>query len=49
MADDSLGAELKNIKLKACVLNWGAEWGCFSPNSAITRPGTWAPKQNTDH
>lgn len=40
MADDSLGAELKNTKLKACVLNRGAEWECSCKNSAITRFGT---------
>lgn len=37
MVDDSFGVELKNIKLKACVLNWGVEWGCFFKDFIIIR------------
>lgn len=49
MADDSLGAELKNTKLKACVLNWGAACGCPPKDSAITRLGAEAPRQQVTH
>lgn len=41
MADDSLGAEFKNIKLEACVLKWGsAAWECTPlPNKCCNYHG----------
>ena len=39
MADDSLGAELKNTELKACVLNWGTGKGV--PSQRLYNYQTW--------
>lgn len=40
MADDSLGAEFKNIKLEACVLKWGSmAWECTpTPKQMLQLP-----------
>lgn len=41
MADDSLGAELKNTKLKACELSWGAEGAGEMFSQRLCNYQTW--------